>query len=96
MRGALAQAVRAVASGRRFIDGEAAIEWMQSRTGEELKAREVQVLELVAAGKANKQIAFELSTTEGTVKNYISTILAKTGLRDRTQAALYAVRRGLA
>ena len=95
VRGALAQAVRAVASGRRFIDGEAAIEWMQSRTGEELKAREVQVLELVAAGKANKEIAFELSTTEGTVKNYVKRILGKLHASDRTHAVVIGIARGI-
>jgi len=75
VRAELAKAIRAVASGRRFIDGDSAVQLMQSRTEEDLKAREIQVLELVAAGKANKEIAYELSTTEGTVKNYIKRIL---------------------
>ena len=95
VRVALAQAIRAVASGRRFIDGEAAIEWMQSRAEEELKAREVQVLELVAAGKANKEIAFELSTTEGTVKNYVKRILGKLHASDRTHAVVIGIARGI-
>lgn len=95
VRVALAQAIRAVASGRRFIDGEAAIEWMQSRAEEELKAREVQVLELVAAGKANKEIAFALSTTEGTVKNYVKRILGKLHASDRTHAVVIGIARGI-
>jgi DNA-binding NarL/FixJ family response regulator len=95
VRGVLAQAIRAVASGRRFIDGESAIELMQSRSEEDLKAREIQVLELVAAGKANKEIAFELSTTEGTVKNYIKRILGKLHASDRTHAVVIGIARGI-
>ncbi|MFL6630457.1 MAG: LuxR C-terminal-related transcriptional regulator [Vitreoscilla sp.] len=95
VRGVLAQAIRAVASGRRFIDGESAIELMQSRSEEDLKAREIQVLELVAAGKANKEIAFELSTTEGTVKNYVKRILGKLHASDRTHAVVIGIARGI-
>jgi DNA-binding NarL/FixJ family response regulator len=60
-----------------------------------LTSREIEVLRLLGTGAANREIAERLSLTEGTVKNYISAILAKTGLRDRTQAALFAVRYGL-
>jgi len=63
---------------------------------EALTPRELDVLRLLADGTTNHEIAERLSLTEGTVKNYISAILAKTGLRDRTQAALFAVRHGLA
>src|SRR5712692_1072509 len=62
---------------------------------EPLTRRELDVLRQLGAGATNRQIADTLALSEGTVKNYISTILAKTGLRDRTQAALYAVRHGL-
>ncbi|HEY3083392.1 MAG TPA: response regulator transcription factor [Chloroflexota bacterium] len=62
---------------------------------EPLTARELDVLRLLGTGATNRDIAERLSLTEGTVKNYISSILAKTGLRDRTQAALLAVRQGL-
>jgi DNA-binding NarL/FixJ family response regulator len=54
------------------------------------------VLRLIAEGLSNKQIARRLNLTEGTVKGYVSQILAKLHLEDRTQAALYAVREGLA
>jgi DNA-binding NarL/FixJ family response regulator len=91
----LAKAIRAVASGRRFIDGDSAIQLMQSRAEEDLKAREIQVLELVAAGKANKEIAYELSTTEGTVKNYIKKILGKLHASDRTHAVVIGIARGI-
>jgi DNA-binding NarL/FixJ family response regulator len=95
VRGALAQAIRAVASGRRYIDGESAVQLMQSRSEEDLKAREIQVLELVAAGKANKEIAYELSTTEGTVKNYVKRILSKLHASDRTHAVVIGIARGI-
>lgn len=62
---------------------------------ESLSERELAVLRLLGRGAANREIAETLALTEGTVKNYISAILAKTGLHDRTQAALYAVHHNL-
>lgn len=61
----------------------------------DLTAREVEVLRLIARGATNREIAEQLVITEGTVKNHISNILNRLGLRDRTQAALYARERGL-
>ena len=60
-----------------------------------LTEREREVLALIARGRANKAIAFELGVAEKTVKTHVSNILAKLNLTDRTQAALYAVREGL-
>ena len=60
-----------------------------------LTEREREVLRLIASGQSNKEIAFTLHLTEGTVKGYVSAILAKLGVADRTQAALYAVKHGL-
>ncbi len=60
-----------------------------------LTAREIDVLRLLAQGSSNRTIATTLCLTEGTVKGYISTILAKLQVDDRTQAALYAVKHGL-
>ncbi len=60
-----------------------------------LTARERDVLRLIAQGKSNKEIAAALHLTEGTVKGYVSAILDKLGVADRTQAALYAVKHGL-
>ncbi len=62
----------------------------------QLTDRELDVLRLVARGYSNKEIAAALHLTEGTVKGYVSAILAKLGVADRTQAALYAVKHGLA
>ncbi len=61
-----------------------------------LTGRERQVLELLANGMANKEIAFALKISENTVKNHLRNILEKLHLQNRVQAALYAVRMGLA
>jgi DNA-binding NarL/FixJ family response regulator len=61
---------------------------------EELTAREREVLALIAEGQSNKLIAARLGLSEGTVKGYVSAILGKLGVADRTQAALWAVRNG--
>jgi DNA-binding NarL/FixJ family response regulator len=60
-----------------------------------LTTREVEVLRLVATGATNREIAERLYVSEGTVKNHISRVLSRLGLRDRTQAALYARDHGL-
>jgi DNA-binding NarL/FixJ family response regulator len=56
----------------------------------------MEVLRLIASGHSNKQMADLLHLSEGTVKGYVSAILTKLGVADRTQAALYAVKHGLA
>lgn len=61
----------------------------------EITAREIEVLRLIAVGATNKEIARRLIISEGTVKNHISNILSRLGLRDRTQAAIYARENGL-
>lgn len=61
----------------------------------DLSEREAEVLRLVGSGASNREIARALYITEGTAKNHISKILRKLGLRDRTQAAIYARERGL-
>ena len=65
------------------------------RLPEPLSEREHGILRLLASGANNRQIASQLFLAEGTVKNYISTILAKLGVQDRTQAALRARELGL-
>ena len=100
LRGELVRAVRAVADGEPFLDPAAqrqlvAMLKRQPRIEEPLTARELSVLKLLAEGLANKQIARKLNLTEGTVKGYVSQILDKLHVADRTQAALHAVRKGL-
>jgi len=101
---ALADAIQAAARGESPLQPSIAgkvLRQLRGRTpplgdgsGEPLTDREKDVLGLLATGATNREIAERLFITEGTVKNYISAILAKKGLRDRTQAALWALRRG--
>jgi DNA-binding NarL/FixJ family response regulator len=60
-----------------------------------LTAREVEILKLIAAGRANKQIAHRLAISEKTVRNHVSNLYEKLKIYDRTQAVLYAIRKGL-
>jgi DNA-binding NarL/FixJ family response regulator len=69
---------------------------MQGNLPEELTDREIEVLKQLGFGLSNREIAERLVITEGTVKNHVSNIITKLGLRDRTQAAIYAVRHGIA
>jgi len=61
-----------------------------------LSRTELQIMALIGSGRANKEVATDMELSEGTVRNYISGILQKTGLRDRTQVAIFAVRNGMA
>jgi DNA-binding NarL/FixJ family response regulator len=97
----LVNAIRSVASGEAFLAPAAQRQLMEllrkpHPSRDALTAREFDVLRLIAEGLSNKQIARRLNLTEGTVKGYVSQILAKLHLNDRTQIALYAVRHGLA
>jgi two-component system, NarL family, response regulator LiaR len=97
----LAEAVRKASRGEALLAPSVAARLMQEVSGERptasgLTDRELEVLRLIARGLANKQIAHELVVSEKTVKTHVSNILAKLHLADRTQAALYAVREGLA
>jgi DNA-binding NarL/FixJ family response regulator len=98
-RAALVGAIRAAAEGRRVLHPEAERALAEAGAPGPLDAltpRERTVLELVARGRSNRQIALRLGLTEGTVKGYVSAILDKLGVQDRTSAALLAVRCGLA
>jgi NarL family two-component system response regulator LiaR len=97
----LAEAVRKASRGEALLAPSVAAKLMQEVAGERpassgLTDRELEVLRLIARGLPNKQIAQELVVSEKTVKTHVSNILAKLHLADRTQAALYAVREGLA
>jgi two-component system, NarL family, response regulator DevR len=96
----LVRAIRSVAAGEAFLAPAAQRQLMEllrkpRSEREALTTREADVLRLIAEGLSNKQIARRLNLTEGTVKGYVSQILAKLHLEDRTQAALYAVREGI-
>jgi DNA-binding NarL/FixJ family response regulator len=96
---ALCQAIKAAAAGQVQLTPKAAARLMQAVSGPEsseaLTKRETDVLELLAQGYSNKQIARSLSTTEKTIKTHVSRILSKLGVQSRTQATLYAIRTGL-
>jgi DNA-binding NarL/FixJ family response regulator len=93
--GALVHAIRAVHGGQVLLAPEA-IEAMLSAPVSVLTERENEVLTLIASGRSNREIARELAVAEKTVKAHVSSVLMKLGVQDRTQAALYAVRHGLA
>jgi DNA-binding NarL/FixJ family response regulator len=96
----LAEAVRLAHEGVTQLDHAAAqhvASALSSRAdrADALTTRETDVLRLIAAGATNREIATRLFLSEGTVKNHISRILGRLGLRDRTQAAIYARDHGL-
>ena len=96
----LAAAVRSARRGQPVLHPEIARRLMQQMPlpadpFASLTERERQVLQLIARGLSNKEIGGQLFLTEVTVKGYVSALLAKLGVADRTQAALLAVRYGL-
>jgi two-component system NarL family response regulator len=90
----LLNAIRAVAAGQTYLPAAVAAVAAQSQRPD-LSAREMQVLELIVQGLANKQIAYALDIAEHTVKNHVKNILSKLGAQDRTQAATAAIQRGI-
>ena len=91
----LVDAIRTVHAGGALLHPKVASRLLQEMSSDPLTPREREVLALIGRGMANKVIARELSLSEKTVKAHVSSILAKLGVTDRTQAALYAVRAGL-
>jgi DNA-binding NarL/FixJ family response regulator len=91
----LVDAIHRVHTGSRFIPPPVARTLASRMPGSELSDREREVLELMAKGKSNKEIAGDLGITEATVKCHVSTILACLGAADRTQAVVMAIQRGL-
>ena len=87
-------AIRAVAAGQTYLPAAVAAVAAQPPRPD-LSARELQVLELIVQGLANKQIAYALEIAEHTVKNHVKNILSKLGAQDRTQAATAAIQRGI-
>jgi DNA-binding NarL/FixJ family response regulator len=97
----VAQAIRAAYAGQMHLDPTVARLLADSvrkphRPGQDLTPREHEVLALVAQGASNRQIAETLVVSERTARTHVSAILSKLGLVSRTQAALWAVREGIA
>ena len=103
----LVAAIKGTAEGKSFLDPAVAGKLMRqmaaepaARTAdtdqvESLTERELEVLRLLAQGYSNPEIAQQVHLAPGTVRNYVSTILQKLGVADRTQAAVVALHRGL-
>ncbi len=102
-RAQLLQAIREVANGQASIHPSVAVRVIQEidhpahllYTADPLTPRELETLRLIARGMSNQEIAAELHVHERTVAKYVSSILEKLQLANRTQAALYAIREGL-
>src|ERR1700734_162880 len=91
----LLDAIRAVHAGQKRIPPEIAVELANHAADDELSPREIDVLRLIAAGNANKQIADQLSIGEATVKGHVANILSKLAANDRTHAVTIGLRRGI-
>jgi len=90
----LVQVIRQVHAGKKRVQPEVAAHLANHMSDEELTAREIEVLQRVAGGNRNRDIADLLNISEETVKVHIKHIMDKLGARDRTQAIAIAVRRG--
>jgi two-component system, NarL family, response regulator len=95
LQAGLVEAIRAVHAGQRRIPAEVAARLAERMDRTELTSREMEVLGLIVKGKSNKEIAASLKIAEGTVKIHINNILSKLGVSDRTQAATFALQRGI-
>jgi DNA-binding NarL/FixJ family response regulator len=91
----LIPAIQAVASGQRWIPREIAKRLASRKVFEELTPRELQVLQLLAKGSANKQIGELLSISEHTVKDHLKSVFGKLQVVDRTEAVTAAIQRGI-
>jgi DNA-binding NarL/FixJ family response regulator len=95
VRRELLDAIQTVHAGRRYLPADVATEIAVHAVDEPLTPREVDVLRLVAAGNANKQIARRLAVTEDTVKAYLKSTFLKLDVADRTHAVTVAAKRGI-
>lgn len=92
----LLQGIHALHEGRRFVPAAVAQRLVErTMAGPALTQRELDVLRQVASGKTNKEIARALFITEGTVKTHVNNIYHKLGVRDRTEAVMTGIRRGI-
>ena len=95
LAGELLETIRAVHAGQKRITPQVAAELAEHAGESGLTEREIEVLRLIAAGNANKEIAAQLSITEETVKSRVSNILSKLGANDRTHAVTIGLKRGI-
>jgi DNA-binding NarL/FixJ family response regulator len=91
----LIETIHTVAEGRKRIPPEVAAELAEHATDDELSAREIEVLRLIAAGNSNKQIADLLCIAEPTVKSRVTNILSKLNASDRAHAVTIGLKRGI-
>jgi DNA-binding NarL/FixJ family response regulator len=91
----LLETIRGVHAGKKALSAEASDELAEHSMDKALTSGEVDVLRLLAAGNANKQIAERLSISEESVKGRVKSILSKLGANDRTHAAMIGVKRGI-
>jgi DNA-binding NarL/FixJ family response regulator len=91
----LVSTIQAVHAGKLHIPSSVAEKLAQRVSGQELTARELEVLQRIVAGRANKEISADLFISEATVKTHINSLLGKLGVADRTHAATVAIQRGL-
>jgi DNA-binding NarL/FixJ family response regulator len=94
-REALMECIRKVNAGETCIPPMLAAKLAERVSGEALSAREIEVLQRIAAGKSNKEIGAELFISEGTVKTHVKSIFSKLDVVSRTEAVATATRRGL-
>lgn len=95
VREELLRAVREIHAGRQYVDPVVASHLAERRSHRPLSSREVDVLKLLAKGFGNREIAASLNIAEVTVKMHVSHMLEKLGVKDRTEAATVALRRGI-
>ncbi len=95
LRTELLDTIRSVHAGRRHVPPAIAQEIALHAADEPLSPRELDILRLVATGKANKEIAWKLSISEDTVKAHMKSIFGKLDVNDRTHAVTAALRRGM-
>ena len=95
LRRDLVDTIRSVQAGRQAIPVEIALDLAGHMSDNELSAREIEVLRLVALGSSNKRVGLTLNVTEDTVKAHMKAILHKLGASDRTHAVTLALRRGI-
>jgi DNA-binding NarL/FixJ family response regulator len=91
----LLDTIRAVHAGKKYISPGASFELAEHASDDALTPAEVRVLRLIADGNANKEIAAQLSVSEDTVKGQVRNILSKLGAKDRANAAMIGVKRGI-